>query len=482
MKKKMLFWAGAIALAFTACAKDEGIEGVEDNGYDPNWKYVETSYTSFTVEGLPESKTEVAKNIPFNIMWCDNEATGSTTGTYIQSFADESYLEDSGNTITGGNGYEIESSRTAYAYATDSYLFNYSYGGGGFSKYSIAASGNASTGYAKVGNTINLGTAMGHNNGRVSLVGDAFSAGHNITTTNISNGSVYHTTEAAISVAFVAGLEGDGQMGVQQLGVALVPTTETLNDDGSEGTPCYAWRVHFPYVKTIDGKKMMYYGIARRRLVASSLETDGDYDATAALLVVEDGDFDTATIMEAPEFGGVRTTGQTYGYRTQPMCEDEVGNLYHVTMSDLRILKISGTTGVYDDTYDFDLKTALGNTTGNLDGTGMYYAGNIDGKEIAYVPYEDNNLTTTYKWGLARVNLTDKTAVALTLPANLNFWSYQQVRFNSAGTKMYMAICPYGETSGNIYVFDTTSDSPTAFDLGAKLSNAGSTTYFASLF
>lgn len=450
----MLMSVALVSFTATSCSEDADDVTVDDTLVDTN------------TDGVAM----------FNILWNDSEATSSTTGTYLMTFS-ANYLADNSNTITfSGNGYEIESTRTAYAYAVDGYLYNFSYGGGNLTKYTIPES-DGSDDYAQSGSSIAIGTATGSTYCRVSLSDDSTAAGHNIVTTNLSDDDGnYTTTTATLSYAF-ADLSS---MMISRLGTGDVPTTVSYEDDGVQGTDVYVWRTHFPYKMTIGSDEYLYYGVARRRLVASSLSSDSDYDATAAVMVVKNNDFDNIEMMEAPSFDGVRTIGQTYGYRSNPFCEYN-GDVYHVTMNNLRILKIDGSTGEYDASYDFDMMTALGSsvTSGDsgLDGTGIFYAGN----GIAYVPYEDNNLVTddSYKWGLACVNLNTKTAVAVDLPSNVNFWSYQNVGF--ADGMMYMALCPYGSTEGNIYVFDTTSASPESYTLGAKLVN-GASGFYSSLF
>ncbi|MFI3262594.1 MAG: hypothetical protein R3Y26_06775 [Rikenellaceae bacterium] len=450
--KKKLFLAGIISFALIACSKED-VENENNN----------------------EGGTETETTAVFNMMWNDSDATSSTTGTYLMTFSSD-YLSDNSNSITfNGAGYEIESTRTAYAYSVGEYLYNFSYGGGNLTKYSMPDT-DGSDDYNQEGNAVAIGTAVGNTYCRVSLTDDSTAAGHNVTTVNESDDEGnYTTTSATLSYGFV----DLSSMAVSSYGTGEIPTTESYEEDGTQGTDVYVWRTHFPYKKTIGTSEYMFYGIARRRLVASSASSDGDYDATAGVMVVKGGNFANIEIMEAPEFNGDRTIGQTYGYRTNPFCEYN-DDIYHVTMSNLRILKISGTTGEYDSSYDFDLQDALGASvsTGDsgLGGTGMFYAG--DG--IAYVPYNDNNLETedTYKWGLARVDLNTKTAIALNVPSNINLWSYQDVAFNDG--KMYMAICPNGSTEGNIYIFDiaSTSAEPT---IGAKLVNGGSG-FYSSLF
>ncbi|MFI3328171.1 MAG: hypothetical protein SNH79_03155 [Rikenellaceae bacterium] len=442
---KFAFAIAAMAALAPSCAKEE----IAD--LYPNW---DDSYGETAI----------------NIMWSESAATSSTTGTYIQALTVEE-LEDASNMITFvGKGYELESQRTAYANAEGGYLYNFSYGGGSFVKYAIG--GNSY--YKQTGASVAMGTAAGSNNCRVSLIeNNTVASGHNVTTANVSEGDVYQTTNATLSVA----LASLSSMSITTQSSGLIPTTETDND-----MPAYAWRVHYPYSKTIGGDKVTFYGVARRRLVAEDLSTDSDYDATAAVLVVKNDDLDNIAVMEAPSFGGVRTIGQTYGYRTNPFFEDENGDIYHVTMNNLRILKISGSTGEYDSSFDFDLKSKISGSIAagseGLDGTGIYYVGN----GIAYVPYEDNNLddSNTYKWGVARVDLYNSTAVAMSgLPSNLNMWSYQQAKV--VGDKLYMALCGYGQGLGYIYIFDSTSTAADGYSKGAKLINSGEA-YYSSLF
>ena len=165
--------------------------------------------------------------------------------------------------------------------------------------------------------------------------------------------------------------------------------------------------------------------------------------------------------------------GSTQGYRTPVMHVDSKNDIYQITAAPSHILKI--TNGDYDNAYDFDLSAALSMNAGAL---GWFYVG--DG--IGYVPFYDidrGSGSDVAAWGVARIDVYNKTAVKLNLPENL--WLYQYQNGVVEDGIFYMAIAPLGG-EGNIYMFDVTSDSPDAFTLGARIKTIDTSSAYLGVF
>ncbi len=424
-KGALAFASAAVMVAAVGCSKDEA----------------STPGVNFEWDG----------EVRFNISWCDSDT--NTTGSYLQSFTTEE-IEDDSNMITFvGKGYEVPCTRSAYVSAQEqgAYIYSYDYGGGTLDKLGVVGGSS----YTNLGQKIDLSVFSGTTYSRFTTMDDDLGAGVYVNTTKMydeATGLVYEYTKSELVVTMV-----DLKSMTSN---ASMTSKIILPNYSEEGGPAdkyeYIGRADSP---TILGD-YIYFGFSSSKVSSIDPSTsDSNFiDGKAGVIRL---DYPSLTNPAVFYTGlnnrqGGELIADTYGYRS-PAMHEYSGSLYQVTMNNMHILKL-GSNG-YDDDYVFDIAAALGKSdTQYAKGTGWFYAGN----GIGYVPYvmvdsEDGSAGTT-GWGVARVDLAAKTAVDLTVPADMNLWYCQNMRVE--GGYIYMALCPEG-SNGAIYKFEISSTSPT---------------------
>lgn len=359
-----------------------------------------------------------------------------------------------GNISFLNNGYSLGPSRAHRFYSSSdgTMLYNLEYGNGNLKKIQTVA---GSSFYSLVGEK-NIADAIG-THPRWRVIDDNTALVYNITTKDSVD--IRRNFVKKISIVRLMKIDLAGTMTVSTpVDVVLPDETETIVPN------LHIWRIDQP---VIHGGKV-YIGVAKQGYDPTKTGREATVrtsEYAASTLVLDYPTFANPTIIRS-KVG----KGQTYGYRAPSYWVAEDGSIYHNSMDDTRIFKI--TNGKYDDTYDFDLAKALG--LEKVGGTGMFYTYN----HIAYIPFYEASKgkgsgTKDGKawWGVARVDLKNKTAVKLDLPENLWLWYYQNAKLDKNG-KLHMAINPVGQ-NGNIYIFDPTNPTSTGFTKGANISISG---------
>ena len=162
--------------------------------------------------------------------------------------------------------------------------------------------------------------------------------------------------------------------------------------------------------------------------------------------------------------------GNNNGYRTKTQYVGDDGHIYQaVATSGSQILRISKATGKYDDTYDFNLNTAL-STTGTSIRSWRYIKNGI-----AVIMYHETGKTGGY---IALVDLNAKTAKKLATEiesdADLDFGQHQNI--GVVGDYAYVPLTPSGK-EGNLYVVNWKTGTITK---GAKLTGYAFARYIGS--
>lgn len=236
----------------------------------------------------------------------------------------------------------------------------------------------------------------------------------------------------------------------------------------------YIAGVEHPVVR--DGK--VYFGVRKV-----------GYDPTKpgrSATISKESAFNTTTlVLDYPSMNNPTTLTSTVGKgsSTYPSVfygpsyvKTESNDIYHITPMRGSIYKISN--GQYDNSYELDLKTVLGENEG-IYVSGMYYASS----NIAYIAYAPASKVLEggliYKegkavWNIARVDLRAKTAIKMNVASDLWLTFHQSARFHNG--KLYMALCPM-TGNGNIYIFDPTKADANGFEKGAVLQSAGGAIY-----
>ncbi len=364
------------------------------------------------------------------------------SGTFTQAFTDLT----TGDISFKGKGFEVPSVRTARIYGTPSgeFLYNLSYGGGFLYKYNI----NGGSDYFQLEET-NVQIAMGTAYPRWKVLNENDALVHTINTEKIYEGETYSHTDATAVLQRVV-LE---DLSLAERTEVVIPRTD---DD------LHIWRIDNPAIQ--NGKA--YYGVAKQGYDPDTDKRIRTSDYKATTLVVDYPSLQNPTLLESEV-----AKGSTYGYRAPVYHADESGDIYHISANPAKIIKIKD--GAYDNSYELDLSSSLG--IANVGANGWFYVGN----GIGYVPFYDASVgkasDKATPWGVARVDLYNKTAIKMNLPENLWLWYYQSGVLAKDGN-FYMAIAPLGE-KGNIYMFDPKSTSPDGFTKGANLDSGADSFY-----
>ena len=382
--------------------------------------------------------------------------------TYAAAYTTEELANANSSISFKGWGYEVPSVRTARVYASDNgeFLYNLSYGGGTVSKYAVKG-GQV---YDEI-KMLDVNLAMGTANPRWTKVSEDYASIHHVTTehqytdTEKTNYDYTATTTILTAVELgefkvVTNYHADGGA------VFEMPRSD---EDKTLGT--YVWRIDAPAIH--NGKA--YYGLNKRGYDPATGSNVSDIEYSASSLVVDFPSLNNPKIITSTV-----GKGSTQGYRTPVAHADEKGDIYQICASPSYMLKISN--GDYDNSYVFDLSAKLGVEVGT---NGWFYVG--DG--IGYLPFYDaekGSGSAAAAWGVARIDLYNKTAVKLNLPDNLWLQQYQYSVLGSDG-KFYMALAPLGG-EGNIYILDPANTTANGFTKGAAIATIDNTSGYLGIF
>ena len=359
-------------------------------------------------------------------------------------------------------GFEVPSVRTARVYASNAgdFLYNLSYGGGTISKYGVQGGES----YSDI-KTLDISLAMGTTNPRWTKLNDTYASLHHVVTEHQFENDVYtftNTTGILTPInlnSFSIIRKDDNSTG--GITFDFPRSQEDINNS------LHVWRIDAP---VICGDKA-YYGLNKRGYDPNTSTNISTSDYSASSLVVDFPSLENPKIITSTV-----GRGSTQGYRTPVAHTDERGDVYQICAAPTKIMKISNED--YDNSYNFDLSAALNMTS--VGSNGWFYVGN----GIGYIPFYDATLATgtntVAAWGVARIDLYNKTAVRLNLPDNLWLAQYQNGVLGEDGL-FYMAIAPMGG-SGNIYMMDPSSTSADGFTVGASIETLDSSSAYLGVF
>lgn len=388
--------------------------------------------------------------------------SGNPSMTYLQGVTDIA----TGSISFSKKGFEMPSTRTARIFTSSDgkFIYNLNYTVGTLVKFEYKGGQN----YVKVGE-IDSAVPLGTKTGRFTKINDNL-------------GSVqYITSQAIFSDEDKKNYEGHkmtASIGLFDLNTMTIKpgyqkSLDIKLDEKLTKEGYHIWRLDTP---VLVGNKL-YYGAGLRRydhLTGKNV----DYDKTMVLVL----DYNDLTKYEI--IFGDYVEGATNGYRTPTLYNGDNNSILVMATSDTKTFITKIVNGKFDESFVFDLNKALGGV--ETSSNGWFYVG--DG--IGYVTYEkvgksqvqigvdkDGKPTYSSPWGVARVNLKDKTAVDLDVPAGL--WLFQYQTAVARDGIFYIALAPVGG-KGNIYMFDVKSTSPKG-KLGAEIT-AGADQYYIGVY
>lgn len=416
----MLFSALTLAVLSTSCKKDK--------------------------DGEPDEPEVISAESTHSIL-------GSVDGAYYLAQSKE-LMEGSVSFIN--NGTQLDADQAARVVASGDYLYSLNYGTGLLTQLQPNEEGGFNT-----VKEINAGLAVGTNKPRYKVADENTIMVYNVVTEYVedSTGAV----EDVICTLRLASISIPS-MSISNLTEFIIPQSENAKKGTTIGY--HPMRVDAPVIS--NGK--LYFGLMHMDL----------YDPTTKppFRVPKQTGLETL-VFDYPSFSNGHLTlsskaaGHTGGYRAPSMHVDESGDVYQSNwfMSG-NSFDLSGgdktvitrlRNGAYDESYEFNVSTALG-LSSNVATVGWFYVGN----GIGYMPIQledEGSYYNTNSWSVAKIDIYNKTAVKLDVPLSSLFEYENGIVSNG---KFYMAISPIGGEA-YIYEFDPKS---TGFTKGLKLDGA----------
>ncbi|MGM5631289.1 hypothetical protein O2K51_10345 [Apibacter raozihei] len=378
-------------------------------------------------------------------------------GMIIYSLSEEDAKNPEKEISIFDNGFIVPSQRTSRLYtSTDGntlYALPYTGDNGGlFSRYKIGGGAN----FVQEGTSVNIAPYV-TNAPRWGKLYDNDRTGiaNNISgVTNKYDNNVYQYTRGTATTVAID-LQNPQIKTNVSFEVPLTSAEEVLGH--------YIFRMDSPALNRAGNK--LYIGTWMRKINPATGQVD---NTTYAKLGSKTIILDYPSLTNPKVITSTISHGDTSGYRSLNSFLSDDGNVYQATSRDQdggHILKINQ-SNEYDDSYVFNLDTALGVQGVTVET--WKYAGN----GIAYLMYSHNGaavstLTNNPQSYLARIDLNAKTAVQVDLPYDVDMYFFQHQGILAHGGKVYVAISPVGK-DGNIYVIDRNTGTVTK---GAKLKN-----------
>ena len=432
MKKinfKLLSIIGFAALGLTSCS-DDNDNGGSDTG--------------------SETKKE------FQLAFASG--SGSISGSYLQGVTDVTTgtisFENAGSLISTGRTSRI------FPSADGKFVYSLTYTEGVVDKWEFKGGSN----YTKIA-SIDASIPLGATALRLYKLNEDVASLHYISSTAQYDGTTYTGHKMTVTL----GILDFASMTLNQ-GYRSDINLQLPGNLGAQGYNIT--RIDCPVLS--NGK--LYYGAAVSKFNTSTGK-NAETDKTLTL-VVDYPSLSNATVIET-----TLAIGSTNGYRTPTQQVNESGEIYQLVngANTTSILKL--VNGQYDPSYKYSLDELLGNPTSS---NGFFYAGN----GIAYIPYEKKHLpeiqigvnpqgepSYSSAWGVARMDLINKTVVDLNVPDGL--WLTQWQNSIVRNGKFYIALSPVG-AAGHIYMFDVKSTSPEGVKGAATVSGADQ--YFIGIY
>lgn len=371
-------------------------------------------------------------------------------------------------------GFGLKSSRTArvQASADGKFLYNIQYTGtegGVFNKYSVSGEGK----YEEVGYELNTSAILGTSPRWVKAaegigVGVSFGEALDPFTGSAPNYQYRHPK---------------GKIKIANIDLNATAITNTGSIDVNLGTELesqgyHVWRADVPVLN--QAKDKLYIGLGvRRHDINGTVVTNATTGVITGWETTTDRNLGTLTyVVDYPSLRNPKIITSekskidNLGYRTMTQHIGTDGNIYQATATaGPDILRISKTTNEYDQSYHFDLNTALGITGASIKAWTYIKNG------VGVVLYTTTSVAGGY---LALINLNDKSATKLTTdietdPAlSTTLGQFQNIVV--VGDNVYVPLTPAGK-NGNIYIVNSKTKEITK---GAKLKAASGSFYLGS--
>ncbi|KGE14780.1 hypothetical protein [Sphingobacterium deserti] len=463
---KTLTFGSAVAVATLAgCKKDNAPAGSQPSGPDA-W---ERSLITLTA-AFP-----------------DAENTAGNGGTMAYSISLDQAKDPNFEVNVFTSGYGLRSQRTARVQgsANGNFLYNIQYtgnDGGIFNKYRV----NGGKDFVDTGEEVNtepiLGTAP-------RWVVAAEGVGIGVYASAVITGSAAGANADFVDVkstAEIAVLDLDDPQITRQTEFVIPFTAEQTKAGYQIG------RIDVPIINAAKTKVFIGCNLTRTDVTKKSTVNNsgnqtwssGVRELGTATLVVDYPSLANPKLIYAdPAIS--KTNNHSYRTMTQYVGTD--GNVYQATAtSGSQILRINGSTNEYDNSYNFDLKTALG-ASNNVsirawryirDGVAvvLYTEANVDGGFIALVDLTARTATKLQTENQTDIGFSGRSANNAQGIAAITgtFGQYQNI--GVAGDYAYVPMTPNG-VDGNLYLINWKTKQITK---GARLKNQSGSFYLGA--
>ncbi len=354
------------------------------------------------------------------------------------------------------NGFVLPQTRTQQMYATDNgkKVFVYDAGTKKITKYEVTGGTDF---YKKVAE-ISVEPILGNAGGTWKVMDNRTALIFGVFTNHIKNDQgTYQRTEVTLIV---------GSIDLESFTANVRETKRYTLETQAEETGKFSYINNLGHPIVANGK--VYFGTTRAKYNTTTGKNEKNYTYNATTLVLDYPSLNNLTLIKNTTVNGATASPSSY-YGLSYV--NDGNSVYHVIpVNTGKIVKI--TSGAYDTSYDFDVKTALG-LTEDINISGFFYVGN----GIGYINYAPSATARGYEngaWSVARVDLNNKTAIKMNVPEKLWLNFYQTAKVYNG--KLYMPLCPI-DANGNVYIFDPTKAEANGFVKGAELEVAGGALY-----
>ncbi len=450
-----------------ACKKDKGPENVPASGPDI-WD---------------------RKYITLTAAFPDAEGEAGNGGTMAYAITLDQAKDPNFEVNVFSNGYPLRSQRTARVQGSlnGNFLYNIQYtgnDGGIFNKYKVEGQKNFTDTREEVDTEPILGSAP-----RWVVAAEGLGVGVYASSTVIAKdnkggaGAIFEDVKSTAKIA-VLNLN-DPQISRQT--EFEIPFTPEQTKNGYQ-----IGRIDVPVLNAAKNKIFIGCNLTRINIsTPSTVNNSGAQTWSTSGVVRELG---TATlVVDYPSLTNPKliysekSKVNNHSYRTMTQYVGTDGNVYQATAtSGSQILRISSTTNEYDNTYDFNLKTALG-TSNNVairawryikDDVGivLYTETGIDGGYLALVDLEAKTATklnTENQTDIGFSGRSANTSQGITAITG-TFAQFQNI--GVAGDYAYVPMTPNG-IDGNLYLVNWKTKQITK---GAKLKNQSGSFYLGA--
>ncbi|PRD48961.1 hypothetical protein [Sphingobacterium haloxyli] len=463
---KSIVWCSVLATTLVGCDKNDGPSNDPQISGPDVWE---------------------RKYITLTAAFPDGEGTAGNGGTMAYAISPEQAANPDFEINVFTSGYPLRSQRTARVQgsANGNFLYNIQYtgdDGGIFNKYRVEGADKFEDTREEVNTEPILGTAP-----RWVVAAEGIGVGV------YASAQVQATGEGAgadfidvKSTARIAVLDLDDPQIRRQHEFEIPFTAEQTKAGYQIG------RIDVPVLNAAKNK--IFIGCNLTKIDVT--EPSGVNNSGNQTWTQDERELGTATlVVDFPSLGNPKliyadpavSKTNNHGYRTMTQYVGTDGNVYQATAtSGSQILRINSSTSEYDNSYNFDLKTAL-SASNNIqirawryikEGIGLvlYTETNVDGGYIAVI---DLNAKTATK--LATDNQTDigfsgrsaNQSAGITAITG-TFGQFQHIGVH--GNNVYIPMTPNG-VDGNLYIFDLATKQ---IKKGAKLKNQSGSFYIGA--